>query len=225
MWYSWDPMPSDFISQFSIINIRNVDLTSLPSEDVIEYIEKGPTIKTIIEYKKLPPLPKDIYCFDILTPEENIMELISRCPVNIVYIDPKQQYLSAVLTTESSNKIEELVGLDYKIKDGLHCTLAYNLDDINNSPYKNCIGQTMSFTTGDLIDVSNQDGQIKTIIAYSDGKVYHITLVTSGKYKPVDAKFAMLRAIGNENYVFENFTTKSLPSIEFQTVVTAVNKR
>jgi hypothetical protein len=142
-----------------------------------------------------------------------------------VYIDPKQQYLSAVLTTESSNKIKELVGPYCKIKGGLHCTLAYSPDDINNSPYKKCIGQTMSFTTGELVDISNQEGQINTVITYSDGNVYHITLVTSGKYKPVDAKFAMLRALGNEKYVFKNFTTKSLPLIEFQTVITAVNRR
>jgi hypothetical protein len=227
MWYSWGSMPDYCLSQIPIINIRNVDLTSLPSEDVAEYIAKGPTVKTIEDYKVLPLLSKDIYRFDVLTSKHDIMEFINRCPTNIVYIDPKQQYLSAVLTTESSNKIKELVGLDCKIKDGLHCTLAYNPDDINISPYKNCIGQTMSFTTGDLIEITNLDGQIKTIIAYSDGKVYHITLVTSGKYKPVDAKFAMLQAIGicNEKYVFENFTTKSLPPIEFQTVVTAVNKR
>lgn len=228
MWYSWERIPADFFSQFPIIKIKNVDLTMLPSKDITEYIkniEKGLDVKTIIEYKELPQLPKDIYCCDILTPEEDIMEFINRCPTNLVYIDPKQQYLSAVLTTDSSNKIKKLVGFDCKIKEGLHCTLAYNSDDINNSPYKNCIGQTMSFTTGDLIEITNQDGQIKTIIAYSDGKVYHITLITSGKYKPIDAKFAMLRAIGNEKYVFENFTTTYLEPIEFQTNVTAVNKR
>jgi hypothetical protein len=225
MWYSWDSMPADFFSQFPIINIQNVDLTLLQSEDVTEYNAKGPTVKTIVEYKKLPPLPKDIYCFDILTSKQDIMAFTSGGPTNIVYIDPKQQYLSAVLTTESTNKIKELVGLDYKIKEGLHCTLAYDLCDINNSPYKKCIGQTMSFTTGDLIEITNQDGQIKTIIAYSDGNVYHVTLTTSGKYKHVDAKFAMLYALGNKKYVFENFTTKSLSSIEFQTVIAAVNKR
>ena len=225
MWYNWDQNLDDFFSQFPIIEIKHVNLTLLPSEDVTEYIATGPDVNTIIKYKNLPLLPQDIYCFNILTPEEVISEYINKCPINIVYIDPKQQYISAVLTKESYKEIQKLVGFDCKIKDNLHCTLAYNSEDIIKSPDINCIGQTMSFTTGDLIEITNEDGQIKTIITYSENIPYHITLLTSGKYKPVHAKFAMLQAHGDEKYVFKNFSTKYLKSIEIQTIITAVNKR
>jgi hypothetical protein len=227
MWYNWDQNSNDFFSQFPIIEIKHVNLTLLPSEDVTEYIAMGPDVNTIIKYKDLPPLSQDIYCFNILTSEEVIREYINinKCSANIVYIDPKQHYLSAVLTKESCKEIQKLVGFDCKIKDNLHCTLAYNSEDIIKSPYINCIGQTMSFTTGDLIEIINEDGQVNTIITYSENIPYHITLLTNGKYKPIHAKFAMLQAHGDEKYVFENFTTKYLKSIEIHTIITAVNKR
>lgn len=140
-------------------------------------------------------------------------------------INPDRQYLSAVLTKESSDKIKELVE-KHLVKNDLHCTLAFYPQDIYDSPYIKCINQSKEFITGNMIVVENNQNIIKTIITYCDGKHYHITLSTNGIYKPVDSNFAVLQALGHPDYKnkYDNLKIIELPSIEITTIITAVNK-
>ena len=221
-WYSWYEIPKEFTDQIPIINIKHFTWPN-HDENLEEYKTKGPTVKIIEKYKKLNPLPKEIYCCDILTSIEDIKIMLHSTPKFI--INPDRQYLSAVLTKESSNKIKELVE-KHSVKNDLHCTLAFVPRDIYDSPYITCINQPMKFITGNMIVVENNQNIIKTIITYFDDKPYHITLSTNGMYKPVDSKFAMLQALGHPNYKnkYDNLKIIELQPIEITTIITAVNK-
>lgn len=227
-WYSWYKIPKEFTDQIPIINIKHFTWPN-HDENLKVYNSKGPTVKIIEKYKNLNPLPKEIYCCDILTSIEDIKIMLHSTPKFI--INPYRQYLSAVLTKESLDKIKELVekhsvnDLD-SVKNDLHCTLAFDPGDIYDSPYITRINQHMKFMTGNMIVVENNQNIIKTIITYFDDKPYHITLSTNGMYKPVDSKFAMLQALEHPDYKnkYDNLKIIELQPIEITTTITAVNK-
>ena len=221
-WYSWYEIPKEFTDQIPIINIKHFTWPN-HDENLKEYNSKGPTVKIIEKYKKLKPLPKEIFCCDILTSIEDIKIMLHSKPKFI--INPDRQYLSAVLTKESLDKIKELVE-NHSVKNDLHCTLAFVPRDIYDSPYITRINQPMKFITGNMIVVENNQNIIKTIITYFDDKPYHITLSTNGMYKPVDSKFAMLQALGHPDYKnkYDNLKIIELQPIEITTIITAVNK-
>lgn len=170
------------------------------------------------------------YNIDIDIVNNNIKECIEKIKSskqNLLCLDKEILYVAAVLDKDTSLAIDIIIkqytDIPKRKSPNLHVTIAFG-DDVKPE-HKDMKDLEIIIKTGDLVIVKNDNGIIITLLCKINDIQYHLTIGTSGKYKPLDAKTAMLESFkSKEEQTLKELQIIKMVSYEFKSKFTIFYK-
>ncbi len=214
MWFEL-PDVSKYWENFDLkVIINNINYIDPKYQTIFDdFIKNNQILEAVVYFRENKCEIK--YNIDIDIININIKECIEKLKSSkqkLLCLDKEILYVAAVLDKDTSLAIDKIIksytDIPKRKSPNLHVTIAFG-DDVKPE-HKDMKDLEMIIKTGDLVIVKNDNGIIITLLCKINDIQYHLTIGTSGKYKPIDAKNAILESFKSE----EERTLKELQIIK-----------